>query len=395
MKIVLFQALDDKKECVAIYLDGELLHKQLPDDLTKTWNYSKFLEDREVEYAKLYCHGKTLSEVCPDSFKEEWETINDRIKAFHRSFVEAKVSLRDNCFFDLVPDRYLLTYCDARNKITEHDLREYERPENYDHLMGIAKIAADIKHQDLNIDMKGVKITPKTRDFIKKVGSLDSYINYNIFGTKTGRLTTINGSFPILTMRKDLRKIIKPQNDCFLELDFNAAELRTVLSLLGQEQPSSDLHKWNNTYVYKGLLTRAEAKKRMFAWLYNPNSEDQLTKRFYDRGKIKDRFFSKSLVRTIFNREIKSDDYHAFNYIIQSTTSDLFLKQMIKIHNFLKDKKSFISFSLHDSLVIDFSKEDLKYVLELVTMFSDTELGKFLTNVNVGKSFGEMKEWKL
>jgi len=189
--------------------------------------------------------------------------------------------------------------------------------------------------------------------------------------------------------------MIKSQNDCFLELDFNAAELRTVLSLLGQEQPSSDLHKWNNTNVYKGLLTRAEAKKRMFAWLYNPNSEDQLTKRFYDRGKIKDRFFSKSLVRTIFNREIKSDDYHAFNYIIQSTTSDLFLKQMIKIHNFLKDKKSFISFSLHDSLVIDFSKEDLKYVLELVTMFSDTELGKFLTNVNVGKSFGEMKEWKL
>ena len=71
------------------------------------------------------------------------------------------------------------------------------------------------------------------------------------------------------------------------------------------------------------------------------------------------------------------------------------MKQMIKIHDCLKDKQSFIAFSLHDSLVLDFSKEDLKNVPELVTMFSNTDLGQYLTNVSIGKNFGEMKKWKL
>ena len=86
--------------------------------------------------------------------------------------------------------------------------------------------------------------------------------------------------------------MIKPQNDCFLELDFNAAELRTVLALLGKEQPPIDLHKWNNKNAYKGILTREKAKKRIFAWLYNPNSKDDLSEKFYDRGKIKENFFN-------------------------------------------------------------------------------------------------------
>ena len=391
---MLFQTLDDKEQCVAIYLDGKITD-ELPGELTKTWNYSAFLANESIEYAKIYCGGKSLSDVCPDHIKEDWNKINNRMKAYHRSFTEAKIDLRQNCFFDLVPERYLLVYYDLRNHITGHVFANYEKPANYDLILGMTKIVNKIKYQNLNINLDDVTITPKLRDFLKKHDPSRAYINYNIYGTKTGRLATGPGSFPILTMKRDLRNIIKPTNDCFLELDFNAAELRTVLALNGHKQPCMDLHEWNVQNIYQGIGTRESAKKRVFAWLYNPNSEDNLTNRYYDRGLVKDRFFSKDRVKTVFNREIESDDYHAFNYIIQSTTSDLFMKQMIKIHDFLKDKKSSIAFSLHDSLVIDFDKEDLKYVPELVTMFSNTELGQYLTNVSIGKSYGEMKKWTL
>ena len=391
---MLFQTLDDKEECVAIYADGKII-QELPGDLTKTWGYSAFLQDEPIEYARIYCGGKTLDEVCPDYLKEDWDKINNRMKAYHRSFVEAKIDLRQNCFFDLVPERYLLTYYDLRNHITEHVFANYEKPANYDLILGMTKITNKIKYQNLNINLDDVVITPKLRDFLKKNNPSCAYINYNIYGTKTGRLATGPGSFPILTMKRDLRNIIKPTNDCFLELDFNAAELRTVLALNGHKQPCMDLHEWNVQNIYQGKGTRESAKKRVFAWLYNPNSEDNLTNRYYNRGKVKDRFFSSGKVKTTFNREIESDDYHAFNYIIQSTTSDLFMKQMIKVYNYLKEKKSFIAFSLHDSLVLDFSKEDLKNVPELVKMFSNTDLGQYLTNVSVGKNFGEMKKWKL
>jgi hypothetical protein len=208
-------------------------------------------------------------------------------------------------------------------------------------------------------------------------------------------LATGPGSFPILTMKKEFRSVIKPTNDCFLELDFNAAELRTVLALNGQEQPSMDLHEWNIKNIYRDLGTREEAKKRVFAWLYNPNSKDKLTNRYYDRGLVKDRFFSNGEINTIFNRKIEADDYHAFNYIIQSTTSDLFMEQMIKVHDFLKDKKSFIAFLIHDSLVIDFDKSELDHINEIRQIFPQTIFGDFRSSIKIGKNYGEMKEWKL
>ena len=391
---MLFQTLDDKEQCIAIYLDGRITD-ELPDGLTKTWNYSNFLKDRDVEYAKIYCGGKTLDEVCPDYIKEDWDKINNRMKAYHRSFTEAKIDLRQNCFFDLVPERYLLTYYDLRNHITGHVFANYDKPANYDLILGMTKIANQIKYQNLNTNLDGVTITPKLRDFLKKNDPSCAYINYNIYGTKTGRLSTMNGSFPILTMKKEFRNVIKPTNDCFLELDFNAAELRTVLALNGQEQPSMDLHDWNVKNIYRGLGTREQAKKRVFAWLYNPNSEDKLTNRYYDRGLVKDRFFSNGKVKTVFDREIESDDYHAFNYIIQSTTSDLFMKQMMKVHNFLKDKKSFIAFLIHDSLVIDFDKSELDRISEIRQIFPQTIFGDFRSSIRIGKNYGDMKEWKL
>ena len=391
---MLFQTLDDKEQCVAIYLDGELID-ELPDNITKTWSFSSFLKDHDIEYAKIYCAGASLEQVCPLHLKEEWEKISNRMMAHHRSFIETKISLRHNCFFELVPEKQLLIYYKLRNQITESVFANYERPPNYDLVLGMAKVANEIRYKNLNIDFDGVSITPGLRDFLKKNDPSHAYINYNIYGTKTGRLATGPGSFPILTMKKEFRSIIKPTNDCFLELDFNAAELRTVLALNGQEQPSMDLHEWNVKNIYRGLGTREQAKKRVFAWLYNPNSEDKLTNRYYDRGLVKDRFFSDGKVKTIFNREIASDDYHAFNYIIQSTTSDLFMKQAMKVQDFLKDKKSFIAFLIHDSMVIDFDKSELDSINKICQIFSQTVFGDFRSSMRIGKNYGDMKEWKL
>tara|TARA_R100000808_G_C2137299_1_gene145438 strand:+ start:574 stop:1767 length:1194 start_codon:yes stop_codon:yes gene_type:complete len=392
---MLFQTLDEKEKCVAIFLDGELSKKEIPQNLTKTWSYSSFLKSHDVLYANLYCNGKTLTEVCPEELSSDWERISDRLKAFYRSFVEAKVSLNDNCFFDLVPEQFLLEFCDLKNKITEHVLDEYEKPTNYEFLEDLTKLVTQIKYQPLNIDLSPIRhrmTEYKTRQFCKKINRIEPYVKYNVFGTKTGRLTTVKNSFPILTLDKTYRSIVKPKNDWFMEFDYNAAELRTLLALANKEQPAQDMHEWNVENLYNGNLSRKEAKERVFAWLYNPNSKDTSFSKAYEREEVLKRYWDGKCVKTHYDREIEADAHHALNYIIQSTFSDLMLRQTLKLSKILNGRKSQVAFMIHDSVVIDLAEEDADILNDLYHTFADTEFGAFKTNATAGKNFGEMKE---
>ena len=109
---------------------------------------------------------------------------------------------------------------------------------------------------------------------IKKIKKSDNCISYDIFGTKTGRLSTKKNSFPIMTLNKSYRAILKPKNDLFLELDYNAAELRTLLALSGHTQPDQDIHEWNMKNVYGDRLNREESKKRIFSFAIRLSNEN-------------------------------------------------------------------------------------------------------------------------
>ena len=395
---MIFQTLDDKNQCVAAYYNAKLF-KKLPKDPTKTWNYTEFLSKFDnVEYAQLFCGGQTLDQVCPDHLRPEWEESYGKLRAYHRSMEEAKLNLEEHCFFDMVPNRFLIDYCAVKNKITEHVLLNFERPNNYDFLLSLKKVLTEIRYKKLNVDVLALRDRMhevRVHQFCKKYKNKGKYIKYDMFGTKTGRLSTQKGSFPILTMDKTYRKVLKPNNDWFVEFDFNAMELRVMIALLGKGQPQEDIHEWNIKNVYGNRLTREEAKKRIFSWLYNPESKDTLSNKMYDRGALLKKHWNGKQVKTAFDRIIPAGEHHALNYTVQSTAADLFLRHMIKVWESLEDRDSYVAFSLHDSLVLDFSEKDMRDLVKLKNMFADTELGKFLVNVSAGKSFGEMKELKI
>ena len=152
---MIFQTLDNKEECVGVYCNNELHFDVVPEGLTHTWNYSAFLRDSEdVEYAFLYAQ-KPLGDTCPRHLAQEWETINGRMKAFLRAFTAAKIDLTENCFFDLVNERFLREYCEMKNKITEYVFENYHKPDNYDFLVDLAKVLHNFKHRKLQVDPTG------------------------------------------------------------------------------------------------------------------------------------------------------------------------------------------------------------------------------------------------
>ena len=334
---MLFQSLDNKKECAAIYADGKIFGGEIPPNLTHTWSYSGFLHGQEIEYASLYCQNKSLEECCPDNLKDRYLEISTKMRAFIKSFITARVDLDENCFFDLVPEKFLIEHCVVKDLICEYIFENYKKPENYDYMVSLTEVIEDMKYRKLNLNVKNLSMFKTShRKFSQNLQKVDNSCKFNIYGTKTGRLTTEPRSFPILTLKKELRAVIEPTNDYFIELDFNAAELRTLIALQGKPQPEGDIHEWNIQNVFRGLGTRAEAKKRIFAWLYNPESEDYLCERAYDRGSVVQKYFTRGQVTTFWNKVIPSEERTALNYIIQSTCAENVLRQMIKVSNYLR-----------------------------------------------------------
>ena len=390
---MLFQTFDDKEECISVFAKNRLI-KSLPLNLSKTWSYAEYLKGHNIQYAQLYCKGQSLNEVCPTHIEKEWEKVNNKLKAFYRASQEAKLDLSEHCFFDMVPEAFLRDYAAVKNKICNYVFQNYQKPLTYDFSLELAKVLTEIKNRKLNIDEGALNnrlAEYKVREFVKKIRRTPAYISYDAFKTKTGRLSTFSSSFPILTMHRDYRKVITPNNDWLVEFDFNAAELRVMLGLLGLQQPKEDIHEWNMKNVFEGVTDRKIAKKNIFAWLYG-SKKDKNIESVYNRAAIKQKYWDGQYVNTIFNRQIEADDFHSINYTIQSTAADLFLRQMIKVWKLLEGKKSYVAFSLHDSLIIDFSDEDQQMINEIKEVFANTSLGKFKVSANAGKNFGEMRK---
>jgi hypothetical protein len=388
-----FQTLDDKSECVGIYKNGELYFENFPSNLKKTWKYTGSMDNEDIEYAWLMIDGKSLHEVAPDDLIDELKKVDRKMNAFYKSFKIAKINFNEHCIFDLIPIDSLMEFCEIKNKITRYVFENFTKPDSYNHLNEVQKLLHKIKYQKLNLNSENCRHLFASTSNRKKITELMknyNYIDYNLFGTVTGRLTTRPNSFPVLTIKKEFRSIIKPNNDLFISLDYNGAEIRTLLELCDQPQPDEDIHQWNAKHLFEQEIEREEAKVRFFAWLYDPNSNDIKTD-YYDREKVLEKWYDGKHVTTRYGRKIKVEERKAFNYLIQSTTADRVLEKAVKIDKFLSCYKSYISHVLHDEIVIDFCDDERDMIVELRNIFEDG----YKSSIRGGKDYYNLSELKI
>ena len=405
---MLFQTLDDKTECVGIYADNQLIFdpEGFPPELTQTWKYAPYLRDLDIEYISLYLEGGKIADAIPEYLKDDWEDVSNKVLAFKRSLAISQVDTSENCFFDLVPERFLVEFCEVKNKITEYVSKNIEKPVRYDFYKHVSMMLEDISHKRVTVDKQRISAylqDPKLKHHAKNIIEAAPCVRYNQFGTKTGRLTTKKGCVPILTMNREFRSAVKPQNDYFIELDFNGAEVRTLLGLLGKEQPEGDVHNFHLKEIFTDIHTRDKAKVAFFAWLYGSRSavikQDVLKlAEFYEKDRLLKEYWDGNTVRTPFRKEIPdTSEHHALNYLVQSTAAELTLKQALKLEYLLRKQSagSHIAFLIHDAIVIDMKKEDEHLLKSLVTLMSSTNFGNFMVNIKRGKTLGSMKDIQL
>ena len=343
-----FHIIKSKKYCNAYVIDGKLIENPSFEYLDATWSFSKKLEQYpHIKYCELLAAGKPLIDFVSEETKKENDKNNIRLKAFIKAFKSSGVSFNFEYLFDYVPMSFVEDFYAVKNKMLAEFLKFDHDDSLYSFYLENSKMLSDIEIQNLNIP------------------NYNQNILYNLFGSLTGRLTMQKKSFPILTLPKCNRNIIKATNDFLLELDFNAVEPRVYLGLINQNQPEIDIHTWHQK-LYKTSfsenVSREEMKEKFFAWFYgyknDPFGIDEIDK-IYNKNKILSQYWNNNIITTIYGKKFEAPYEKAFNNIVQSTAALMFLEQAIQINKFLKQNnaKSFIKFLIHDSLVIDFSKE--------------------------------------
>ena len=389
-----FQVLDSKKECNNVFYEGGLVDIKT-EAMTHTWSYSPHYQNTKPYFADIWSLGLSLNAACPEQLKADWKEINLKARRFLKTLQTSKIDLNHNCLFDLLPESFLIDFYSLRNGITKHIFENLEKPKNYDFLTDLCEMIYGISRRELNVSFDNLNwADDKTREAFGKIKEARRNIEYTPWVTATGRLSTKPHSFPILNLNKQLRAYLVPENDLFVELDYNAAELRVLFALLDQPQPADDVHSWIAENLFLNKLSRDETKKKVFSWLYNPKARNKKLNDFLARDKILNKYYIDGAAHTPYNRAIAVDEARAVNYTIQSTASDLFLTSAIKINKMLKNKQSHVAFCVHDSLVLDMSYGDKSLLDELISVFSETKFGEFKVNVSIGKNFGSMKRVK-
>jgi DNA polymerase I-like protein with 3'-5' exonuclease and polymerase domains len=174
----------------------------------------------------------------------------------------------------------------------------------------------------------------------------------------------------------------------FLEIDYNAADLRSLFLIRGRQQPNIDIHDWNIQNIFGKETDRDLAKKMMFGWLYDLNKRDDRLEKVYGRDYLIRKFWNGTEVENPFGRKIKCDEEHAISYLIQSTTADYVGRKLVALYSLLKGKKSYIAFSIHDSIVIDFDWSEKDVILPILEIIRKEG---FVATLKAGKDFENLK----
>lgn len=219
-------------------------------------------------------------------------------------------------------------------------------------------------------------------EYIIKIRRHGSFIypNYYALSVVTGRLGFF-GELNPMVLPKEIRGLIKPNNDAIISFDAKNAEPRMVFELSDTPLEHEDVYKGIVEVMGADSIDRDRAKSLWFSFVYGNKKAKQSSdvKKMKDAfpdiasfiGKLVERASRELIMHSFFGRripKIDGDDYKIVNYYIQSTFSDYF--QLI-IHRLMKKMseqslKSKVLCTIQDEFLLDMSAEEAENVASLI-----------------------------
>jgi hypothetical protein len=201
-----------------------------------------------------------------------------------------------------------------------------------------------------------------------------SYNLYNITSRPTNAFNSIN--FLALNKENSSRTAFIPENDAFVEFDFDGYHLRLIANLSGIELPADkSIHEiLGQQYFDKDELTPEEyqeSKKITFRQLYNGVEDGYRRISLFEHIAEFVEAMWKEYKRVGFlelpnGRKITQENANPqklFNYYIQCLETVNNVKKLDKLKKYLQDKQSKVLLVVYDSILIDYSARDGKGTL--------------------------------
>jgi hypothetical protein len=256
------------------------------------------------------------------------------------------------------------------------------------------------------VEEQGIKINEKVFDkYFEPTWKANSikdgkiYTNYNLYNITSRPTNAFNGiNFLAFTKDNTSRSSFIPANDVFVEFDFDGYHLRLIANKIGYELPTNiSIHTYlGQQYFDKKELTPEEyqeSKKITFRQLYNGVEHEFRSIEFFNKVAIfiEDLWDTLQYQKYIIlpnGRHLKGVDFNPqklFNYYVQCLETVNNVKKLLKLKELLQGKKSRVVLVVYDSILVDFSKEDGREMLDNIRDILQED--NYLVKGQLGKTY--------
>ena len=214
------------------------------------------------------------------------------------------------------------------------------------------------------------------------------YTQYNLYTTTSRPSNTFNSiNFAALHKDDGERTCFKPENDKFIELDFQGYHPRLIGEMIGFDFP-----KDKNTYDVLGEMLDVSAhaaKELTFKQLYGGVWSEYRNKPFFkDVLKYTDSIWdtyqyggSFKCENKIFMPDANMTRSKLFNYIVQSKETSTNVQLLELVFNKLEGKKTKLVLYTYDAFLFDYSNEDGDIIQDIINIL------EYPVNIKQGKTY--------
>lgn len=222
-----------------------------------------------------------------------------------------------------------------------------------------------------------------------------AYTHYNLY-TLTGRPSNSfnNVNYAALNKENGERTCYIPNNDLYLEFDFNGYHPRLLGTLTGYEF-NKDINVYEQIAEILQTKDISKVKEITFQNLYGGIRYELQQKPFFKNVHI----FTDSLwdtlqyggsITTPSGKKFRSKDIDnpnpqkVLNYFIQNFETSQNVEQLYSLFNDFRVLKSRIVLYTYDSILIDTVKDEIPQIKEIISKF------KYPTKVKIGTNYNEL-----